>query len=165
METMRISINTRTARLKKAPAILAERYSEFPVNRDSMYSVELQEGTQTFNTRQLIDLFGFLRNNQHVLDFLHALVGQETELAAIAARLLGNARVYGEDAADDEHMYGLFELKRAGMRPHIQGSELVFVQQIWRTPDSLIGECEKINLDLETGAITRIDPIPLRAEP
>jgi hypothetical protein len=157
-----IKVNNRTAKLIKDPAILADRYSVLPINIDSLYSVELWSDGQMRVTRQFDEMLAFLRGEGSSRDLLSYSIGFEVQLAVMAARLRGNSRVLGEDVEDDEVISKFFTVDPIGDHPRISGCLLTFTRQYWRSPDSLIGECERVTIDLDSGRVVQIYEVPLR---
>lgn len=162
MENICIKVNERTAKLVKSPAILADRYSELPINIDSLYSVELWSDGHVTVTRRFDEVVAFLRGGQSSRDFLPYTIGLEIQLAVMAARLLGNSRVLGEHADDDEVISKFFAVDASGDQPRIFGCLLTFIRQCWRSPDSLLGECERVTVNLDSGRVVQIGGVPLR---
>ena len=162
MEVLKVSFGRRTVRLMKNRAILSDRYSEFPVNRDSMFSVVVEMDGLARTTRRFPEVVRFLRADAPLDEFLQGAKSIALPLAIIFARLANGGRILGEDAVRDEHMRELFALQGTENQPQLCGSSLIFVQRVWRSPDNLVGECEQVRVSLDSGEIQEVAVIPQR---
>lgn len=146
-----VSIGNRTAQLIQHATVMSPRFSEFPSNIGTMFSVTLTEGTSSRVSQSIPEVIRFLRGDLSTERFLAAIRGSETALAVTLSRLLGNTCVFGESADQDELMRQSFDLGRAAGPPRLTGASLHFTHQVWRSPDSLIGQCERVQVDLASG--------------